>query len=217
MLQMNCPICNGLIKSPLLVEKLEIECPQCRENVKVHNVVVSTKNFSMQRNDLIKRISHYKKLLKDVEKEVEQGQNDQEATESSRKSAVNLRSSLKELLLAARDNFRLNLSYDLYIQINFNSDKRLARLVNISSTGACIELVDRGQLPANNTEIKLQLLLPGDSESLSFPARVVWNRTLAKETTSNSINMGVQFREIDEQARECIWNFIVDAETSAHT
>jgi hypothetical protein len=217
MLQMNCPRCNELIKTPILVELLDIECPQCRENVKVHNVVVSTKNFSMQRNDLIKRISHYKKLLKDVEKEVEHGENDQKSTENSRKSAANLRSSLKELLLAARDNFRLNISYDLYVQINFDSNERLARLVNISSTGACIELVDRGLLPGNNTEIKFQLLLPGDSESLSFPARVVWSRNLAKDTTSNNINMGVQFREIDEQARECIWNFIVDAETSAHT
>lgn len=214
---MNCPRCNELIKTPILVELLDIECPQCRENVKVHNVVVSTKNFSMQRNDLIKRISHYKKLLKDVEKEVEHGENDQKSTENSRKSAANLRSSLKELLLAARDNFRLNISYDLYVQINFDSNERLARLVNISSTGACIELVDRGLLPGNNTEIKFQLLLPGDSESLSFPARVVWSRNLAKDTTSNNINMGVQFREIDEQARECIWNFIVDAETSAHT
>jgi hypothetical protein len=217
MLQMNCPRCNELIKTPILVELLDIECPQCRENVKVHNVVVSTKNFSMQRNDLIKRISHYKKLLKDVEKEVEHGENDQKSTENSRKSAANLRSSLKELLLAARDNFRLNISYDLYVQINFDSNERLARLVNISSTGACIELVDRGLLPGNNTEIKFQLLLPGDSEALSFPARVVWSRNLAKDTTSNNINMGVQFREIDEQARECIWNFIVDAETSAHT
>jgi hypothetical protein len=214
---MNCPKCNGLIKTPLLVEMLDIECPECREYVKVHNVVVSTKQFTMQRNDLIKRISHYKRLLKDVEKEIEQRGKDQKSTENTTKSADNLRSSLKELLLAARDNFRLNMSYDLYVQINFDGDKRLARLVNISSTGACIELVDRGQLPGDNTEIKLQLLLPGDSESLSFPARVVWSRNLAKDTTSNSVNIGVQFREIDEQARECIWNFIVDAETSAHT
>jgi hypothetical protein len=210
-------MCDGLIKSPLLVEKLDIECPQCRENVKVHNVVVSTKNFSMQRNDLIKRISHYKKLFKDVDKEIEQAKKDQKTTENTRKSTDNLRSSLKDLLLAARDNFRLNMSYDLYVQINFDGDKRLARLVNISSTGACIELVDRGQLPRDNAEIKLQLLLPGDSESLSFLARVVWSRNLAKDSTNKSINMGVQFKDIDERARECIWNFIVDAETATQT
>lgn len=217
MLQMNCPKCDGLIKTPFLIELLDIECPQCRENVKVDNVVVSTKNFSMQRNDLIKRISHYKRLLKEVEKEIEQGKKDQKTTENTRRSADNLRSSLKELLLAARDNYRLNIPYDLYVQIDFDGDKRLARLVNISSTGACIELIDRGQLPRNNSEIKLQLLLPGDSESLSFLARSVWSRDLAKDSTNKRVNVGIQFKDIDEQARECIWNFIVDAETATQT
>ena len=217
MLQMNCPRCDGLIKTPFLIELLDIECPQCRENVKVHNVVVSTKNFSMQRNDLIKRISHYKRLLKEVEKEIEQGKKDQKTTENTRRSADNLRSSLKELLLAARDNFRLNIPYDLYVQIDFDGDKRLARLVNISSTGACIELIDRGQLPRNNAEIKLQLLLPGGSESLSFLAKAVWSRDLTKDSTNKRVNVGIRFKDIDEQARECIWNFIVDAETATQT
>jgi hypothetical protein len=217
MIQMNCPKCNGLIKSPLLVELPEIECPQCRVNVKVHNVAVSTKNFFMQRNDLIKRIFNYKKLLEEVEKEIEQGKKDQDSTENTRKSADDLRSFLKDLLLAARDNFRLNMSYDLYVQINFDGDKRFAKLVNISSTGACIELVDRGQFPGNNTEIKFQLLLPGDKESLSLLARVICNRIVAKDTTSQSVNVGVQFKDIDEEVRSCLWNFIVDAETSAHT
>ena len=103
---------------------------------------------------------------------------------------------------------------DLYVQINFDGDKRLASLVNISSTGACVELVDRGQYPGNNIEIELQLLLPGKSESLSLLARVVWSRNLSKDTTSKSVNVGVQFKETDEQARECLWSFIVDAETA---
>jgi phage FluMu protein Com len=69
MLQMSCTHCDGLIKSLLLVEGQEIECPQCKEIVTVENVVVSTKNYSMQREDLMKRISHYKKLLRDIENE----------------------------------------------------------------------------------------------------------------------------------------------------
>ncbi len=214
MLQMNCPMCDGLIKSPLLVERLEIECPQCRENVKVHNVVVSTKQFSMQRTDLVNRISNYKKLLSDVENEIEQGKKVGNVT---RDSADSLRSSLKELLLAARDNFRLNMSYGLYVQINFDSNERLARLVNISSTGAAIEFTDRGPLPENNTEIKLQLLLPGYAASLSLLARVIWSRKLAKDTTSQSVNMGVQFKDLDQETRACIWAFIVESETSAYT
>jgi hypothetical protein len=217
MLQMNCPICNGLIKSPLLGEKLDIECPQCREKVKIRNVVVSTQNFSIQRTALINRVSHYKKLLRDVEKDIEQDIKDKNVTKNTRSSADSLRSSLKDLLLAARDNFRLSLTYDLYVQINFNSIKRLARLINISSTGACVELIDRGQLPEDNTEITFHLLLPGHTVSLSVLARVIWSRRLANDTTSHNISMGVQFKDLDQGTRACIWNFIVESETSSYT
>ncbi len=205
MLQTNCSNCGGLIKSPLLAEVQVIECPQCEEIVRVKNVVVSTKKFS-----------------------------------------ISLRSSLKNLLLAARDKFRLNKSHlldvqtnydvdkrlakllrrddfrlsmsdDLYVQINFDSNKRLARLLNISSIGAAIEFAEHGQLPENNSEIKLQLPLSGYAESLSLLGRVVWSMIPAKDTISPSITMGVQFKDIDEETRACLWAFIVNAETSDHT
>lgn len=214
MLEMNCPRCNGLIKSPLLIELQTVDCSQCNENVAVKNVVVSTKNFSMQRNDLTSRISHYKKLLRDVEKEIKDHNTDENLKKNRPNSAENLRASLKELLLAARDNFRLNMSYDLYVQINFDIHKRLARLANISSTGAAIQLTGRGQVPENNSQIKFELLLPGYAESLSLPARVVWSRKPANDRPSQSVDVGLQFMNIDEETRACIWGFIVDSETS---
>ena len=212
MLQMNCPKCDGLIKSPLLVEVRDIKCSQCHETVEIKNVVVSTRNFSMQRSDLTNRVSHYKKLLREVEKEMQNKEID--APLNKKNSSDNLRSSLKDLLLAARDNFRLNLSYDLYVQINFETHKRLARLLNISSTGAAIEFVDRGQVPGNNAVIKCQLLLPGYTESLQVVARVVWSRKLDQGVIPQSVNMGVQFKDLDEKTRSCIWDFIVEAESS---
>jgi phage FluMu protein Com len=216
MLQMTCPHCDGLIKSLLLVELQEIECPQCKEIVTVKNVVVSTKNFSMQREDLIKRISHYKKLLRDIEKDIAQGDGKDNNTDSARKSSDALRASLKDLLLAARDNFRLNMSYDLYVQINFGINKRLAKLVNISSIGAAIVLVDRGPVPENNSVIKFQLLLPDSQESLSFSATVVWSKKLSAGEFSDSSTMGVKFQDLDQETRECICDFIVTSETSGH-
>ncbi len=214
MLEMNCPRCNGLIKSPLLIELKTVDCSQCHENVEVKNVVVATKNFSMQRNDLTSRISHYKKLLRDVEKEIKGHNTDENLKKNRPNSAENLRSSLKELLLAARDNFRLNMSYDLYVQINFDNHKRLARLLNISSTGAAIQLTGRGQVPEHNSQIKLELLLPGYAETLPLLARVVWSRKPANDTPSQSVEVGLQFISIDEETRACIWDFIVDSETS---
>ena len=64
-----CPKCDEVIKSPFLVELQFIECPRCKENVTVQDVVVETKAFTMQRDDLLNRIAHYKGLLREVEKE----------------------------------------------------------------------------------------------------------------------------------------------------
>lgn len=217
MLQMTCSHCEGVIKSLLLVEAEEIECPRCKATVPVKNVVVATKNFSMQREDLLNRISHYKKLLREVEKEIAQEQGAGNNTGRSRKSADSLRASLKDLLLAARDNFRLNMSYDLYVQINFANQKRLARLANISSTGAAIELVDRGAIPQNHSAIEFVLLLPGSLESLCLSATVIWSRKLGSGQVHDSITMGVKFRALDAATRERIWDFIVNSETSVHT
>jgi hypothetical protein len=214
MLQMTCPNCEGLIKSLLLVEVEAIGCPHCKENVPVRNVVVATKNFSMHRADLIKRIAHYKKLLRDVEKEIAQAEAGGQDTDKSRKSAASLRASLKDLLLAARDNFRLNMSYDLYVQIDFGSKKRLARLVNISSTGAAIELIDRGPVPDNATAVQFLLLLPGSQDSLGLAATVVWSRKLGAGKFFDSITMGVRFQELGQEIRTRIWDFIVSSETS---
>jgi hypothetical protein len=109
------------------------------------------------------------------------------------------------------------MSYDLYVQINFDSTKRLARLLNISSIGAGIEFAEQGQLPEDDSEIQLQLPLSGCEESLSLLGRVVWRRIPGKDTISPSITMGVRFKDIDEETRACLWDFIVNAETSAHT
>jgi c-di-GMP-binding flagellar brake protein YcgR len=165
---------------------------------------------------------------------------------STQNISITLRSSLKNLLLSARDkfqlnksnnsdsktkydidkrlamllrrdDFRLNMSYDFLVQLNFDSNKRSARLLNISSTGAAIEFFERGQLPEVDSETKFQLLLPGHLEPLSLIARVVWSRKPTKGTISSIVTMGLQFKNIDEKTRSYLWDFIVNAETSAHT
>jgi len=162
------------------------------------------------------------------------------------KASIKLLSSLKNLLLSARDkfqinkskkldlqakydidkrlakllkrdDFRLNMSHDFFVQINFDSNKRSARLLNISSTGASIEFFELGLLPEDNSETKFQLLFPGQTEPLSLLARVVWIGKPAEGTISPTITMGLQFKDIDEKIRSYLWGFIVSAETSVHS
>jgi hypothetical protein len=130
--------------------------------------------------------------------------------------------------LLRRDDFRLDISYDLFVQVDFEKNTRLARLLNISSIGASIEFAERGQqsennsgknslLPEDNSDINLQLPVPGEAAPLSLPGRVVWSKIPAKDTILPSVSMGLQFKDIDEETRAGLWDFIVQSETSDHT
>ncbi len=125
-----------------------------------------------------------------------------------------------------RDDFRLGLPYDLYVQINFDQHKKLARLLNISPLGAGVEFIERTRprepdaeistpLPENNAEINLLLPLPGETEPLSLVGNVIWSKIPEKGTLFPSIPMGVKFKNIDEQTRESLWDFIVNSDTKA--
>jgi len=196
MLQMNCSNCDGLIKSPHLAEVQIFLCPQCEEIVVVEDVVISTEKTPFDLR------SSLKNLLFAAREKFQR--NKSENLELQTKYEINNR--LAKLL--KRDDFRLNLSRDFFVQIGFGRDKRSARLLNISYGGAGIEFTEHGQLPKNKSETEFQLLLPGYAEALSFPAKVVWVRNPAKDTISPSITMGLQFKDIDKNTHKYLSGFI---------
>jgi predicted RNA-binding Zn-ribbon protein involved in translation (DUF1610 family) len=205
MLQMNCQNCGGIIKSPLLAEVQLFVCPQCREIVVVKDVVISTQKISTVLQFSLKNM-----LLSAKEKfQLNKSNNlyPQENYDIDKRLAM----------LLKREDFRLKLSYDFLVQIKFDNHKISARLLNISSTGAAIEFFEQGQLPEDDSEIIIQLLFPGHSKPLFLPARVVWSSKLTKCTISPAVTMGLKFKNIDQKTRSCLWDFIVNAETSAHT
>ena len=217
MFEMECPDCNNVIKSPLLVELQSVDCSQCNKSVTVKDVVVSTKSFSIQRKDLLSRISLYKRLLGEVEKEMQSMNKEEKVATQTKNSVDSFRSFLKDLLLGARDNYRLEISHDFYVEVTYDNKSRLARLVNLSSKGAAIEILERGQLPQNNAIIGLQLLLPGHAEPLSLHATVAWGRKSPEGSKAEPVKMGLRFRNLDEKTQACLWDFIVNAELSART
>lgn len=205
MFQMNCSNCGGLIKSPRLAEVQLFLCPQCEEVVIVENVVISTQKISVNLRSSLKNL-----LLFARDKFQHNKSNNLDV-----QTKHNIDKRLAKLL--RREDFRLNISHDFFVQLNFDNNKRSARLLNISSTGAAIEFFELGQLPVDGSETKFQLIFPGQAEPLSLLARVVWSRKPAEGTISPTINIGLKFTEIDEETRACLWDFIVYAETSAHT
>lgn len=216
MLLMNCPKCDGAIKSPFLAEIKSVECWQCREEVKVSDVFVSTKGFTMSRQDLISRISHYKKLLAETEHELQSTAKEETTASKPQESDKSFHSILKDLMLGARDNFRLEMPYDLYVEMERDNNKRLGKLINICTQGAAIEFVDREELPQAETEIKLSILLPESTEPLSLSAKIVWTRRLRKDSHSQHVKIGVHYNSLDKKTHACLWDFIVKASSSDH-
>ena len=205
MLQMNCQNCGGMIKSPLLAEVQLFVCPQCKEIVVVKDVVISTEKISNTFRSSLKNL-----LLSAKDKfQLNKSNN----LEYQKNSDIDKRLAM----LLRREDFRLKMSYDFLVQIKFDNNKISARLLNISSTGAAVEFFEQGQLPEDDSETKFQLLLPGHSKPLSLLAKVVWSSKPTKGTISPAVTMGLKFKDIDQKTRSCLWEFIVNAETSAHT
>ena len=202
MLQMNCPNCEGLIKSPHLVEVQLFLCPQCREIVIVENVVISKPKKS------INLYAPLKELLLSAKEKFQLNKSD--ALKLQTKHEVDQR--LPKFL--RRDDFRLNLLHEFFIQTSFGKHKRSARLLNISSTGAAIEFFEMGPLPEDQSEINLQLLIPGQTEPLCLLARAVWSGKPAKSDVSPTITTGLQFIGVEEKTRTRLWDFIIANETS---
>jgi hypothetical protein len=205
MLQMSCSNCSGLIKSPHLAEVQIFLCPQCEEIVVVEDVVISTEKTAFDLR------SSLKNLLFSAREKFQR--NKSENLELQTKHEINKR--LARLL--KRDDFRLNLSRDFFVQIGSDRNKRSARLLNISSTGAAIEIFDLGQLPDKGSETKFQLRLPGQEEPSSLLAKVIWSGKPEDLPVSPTITMGLHFKDMDEETRACLWDFIVNAETLDHT
>ena len=203
MFQMNCPNCDALIKSPHLVEVQLFLCPQCEEIVVVENVTIAKPKTSIYLYSSLKNLLLSAKEKFQVNKSNE---NLQAKYEVDQRLAKFLR----------RDDFRLNISHDFFVQTTFGNHKRSARLFNISSTGAAIEFFELGPLPEDESEVKLQLQLPGHAEPLWLLTRVVWSGKLAKVEVSPTITIGLQFMDIDEKTRARLWDFIIDNETSSH-
>lgn len=211
MFQVKCPKCKESIKSPFLVESETIDCFHCRETVEVRDVVVSTSSFSIHRKDLLKRIPLYKKLLREVEKELSAMDKEKSISTRTRESVEKFRFLLKDLLLGARDSFRMSLPHQLFIEISFEKGKRLARLENLSVTGAAVEFLERGSLPDQNSEVSIHMLLPGHDEPLLIPATIAWIKKQQDDRSAEKVNMGIKFKDLEEKDQSRIRDFIMDS------
>jgi Tfp pilus assembly protein PilZ len=209
MLQMKCPECAGIIRSQFLVEMGSVTCSHCKGNVIVKDVFVTTEAFTMCRDTLLSRIRHYRALLKEVEREkMSLGNSDVSAT-SAQQSLNQNYAALQKLLEASRGNYRLKISQDIPLDIEWEGNITNGSLLNLSTKGATIKPKSLHGFPQKGSEVKLRLVLPDNAEPLSIAAKIVWIDKSKKDEEQNNITMGVSFINLPEKNRTQIWEYIV--------
>ena len=210
MLQMHCPNCKGVIKSPFLAELSTLECCQCKENIQVKDVYITTQNFIMHREDFLNRTFRFQKLLREVEKEKFLMANSKSVSTKSLESINQFYSSLQELLAGARNSYRMEITCDLQVEVIDNKKFCKGRVLNLSTEGASIELVGFDNLPRKKTELKVCFSFPELPEILSTQAKIIWTKEQSGDHKSQSAIIGVTFIALDEYTHSCIWNYILD-------
>jgi hypothetical protein len=210
MLQMTCPNCRQGIESPFLADVTTLECCHCKENIPVKDVFITTRSFTMHREDFLSRIFRFQKLLREVEKERLLMANSRDVSKKSLESLDQFYSSLQELLAGARNSYRIEIPCDLYVEVDDNKRISTGKLNNLSTEGASIELTGCKNLPSKKTKVKISFSFPGLDERLCADAKVVWTRERMTDRDPQSAIIGVTFVEIDQHTHNCIWNYILD-------
>ena len=215
MLQMKCPECDGIISSPFLVEMGSITCNQCKENVTVKDVFVTTTSFTMHRDTLLNRVRHYRALLEEIERErILLGNSDVSSTVAQQSLDQNY-AALRELLDASRGNYRLAISQDLSLDIEWEGKTSHWSLLNLSTKGAAIKPKRLLGCPQQGSEVKLRLALPDNAEPLSIAAKIAWIDKREKDEEQNNITMGVSFNNLNKKTSTHIWDYIYSSHKSS--
>jgi hypothetical protein len=119
---------------------------------------------------------------------------------------------LRELLEASRGNYRLKISQDLPLDIEWEGIINNGSLLNLCTNGATIKSKRLHGSLQKGSEVKLRLALSDNTEPLSIDAKIAWVEKSKKDEEQNNITMGVSFVNLNEKDRASIWDY-----TLAHT
>ncbi len=206
MLKMNCPICQHEIVSPLLSECRHVVCPACKQEVRVKNIIVYSNGLSCHRDQLRTKLYHYKDLLAAAYRDKKQRQDTSDSHFQNNTRSEQFIVTLQELMAGARDNYRATVD-DYFVTYRSHHLKGFARLLNLSVAGACIQSTTDASLPcAINQELILSLAVPGRPDALTITGRVSWS--WPAESPLKKHRVGVQFVDLEQQAKTSLLNFI---------
>ncbi len=205
MLKTKCSDCSSWVYSPLLTEVEETKCPDCGLTFSVNDLYVSTGPFSLYRDTLLKNLHKYTQLLKGAREELEAFQGGATRDESDNESIATLESfvsGLEELLAGCRTRLRVP-KKNTIVKYSTDTIPRQGSLVNISTTGICIEAGEDINRLQKGCFVILIIDDMNLTDTIYLHGEVVWTGT-----GKNGSRMGIRFinrePEIEEQIRAFI-------------
>ncbi|MEJ2472187.1 MAG: PilZ domain-containing protein, partial [Desulfuromonadales bacterium] len=153
-----------------------------------------------------------------MEKERNILQKDQSATASAKESKRNTNSqksldqhyaALRELLEAARDNYRLSMTEGLSMKLEVAGGQPPAELINISTRGAAVKISESPKPPLQNSPVKLHLSLPGIAKTYLIEAKVVWIQP-DPSGIEDQFALGLKFLNTDKALQQRLFQYIFE-------
>jgi hypothetical protein len=198
MLMIECPNCKEWIHSPLLLEIKETKCPSCEEVVPVTEVYISAGSYSIYREALLKSRPKYIRLLEEAEKELNELKNKKSMPyDKSADTVISFIEDLKEMLDGSRGSPRTP-GGSTTVEYSVQEVTHQCGLVNISSSGICIDVGEVSTLPQKGEKICVQFL---GEEPFRIEGMVMW---AGKET-----QLGIRFLDMDESTIKHLHNYIL--------
>ena len=198
MLRHQCPECKEWIHSPFLVDCKQMQCPSCSATVQVSDLYISAGPFSIHRDVLRKNMFKYTRLLMEAEKElvdVKDAVGKFKADAISTKSIAMFIENLKEMLSGCRDSTRFS-AEGLNIRFTGREGSVEAKLINISTTGICVDIGESAAGYKKGDSVAVELCGAGRGR---LPGQVVW---------AGKGPVGVRFKEMDEETRQGLFEFL---------
>jgi len=202
MLRTECPSCKEWVSSPFLNEMENTKCPTCETEFQIKEVFVSAGAYSIYRDVLLKSIFKYKRLIAEAQKEVEdleRAGKDKLGYKDTIDSIKLFINNLQEMLNGARSGFRVAPKSGAVL-CELGARMIEGRLVNISSTGACVNMSAYNNDFNKGEVIALQLVVGEPSPGISMKGEVMW--------TSPKNGIGVRFINLNAEAKALIVDYI---------
>ncbi len=207
MLVMKCPECQGKIVSDLLVELQVLTCPHCHQQVNVTDIQISANGMTYDRNDLVKRLFHYKKMLQET---IAERHHDKSvlANQTNGRGKDKFVGALKGMMTGARNHYRHLFDQYAEAHVSFCERESYSRFVNLSLDGCCLLFDAADGFPAKGDCLMLDFILPDSDIQLKLLAKACWTQVDQDDSGQRKIVVGVVFCNISESDQKLLWDYI---------